>query len=82
MGVTLDLDGPEPLKRQIADILRAGITDGTYPPNRRLPSEHELCETYRVSRDTARAATAILVEEGLARTVRGKGTFVAKQGDD
>lgn len=80
MGVTeLDLDGPEPLKQQIADILIKGIQDGTYPPRRRLPSESEICETYGVSRDTARAATAIVVAEGLAHTVRGKGTYVTEQ---
>jgi GntR family transcriptional regulator len=81
VDVLLDLEGPEPLYRQIAAILTKGIGDGTYPPNRRLPSESELCETYGVSRDTARAAVAVLVSEGLAQTVRGKGTFVLKRAD-
>lgn len=78
--MTVDLDGPEPIYRQIAAALIAGIKDGTYPVNRRLPSEAEICEEYGVSRKTARAAVALVVEAGHARTVRGKGTYVLDRG--
>ena len=79
--MTVDLDGPEPIYQQIAAVLIKGIEDGTYPPNRRLPSEAELCEEYGVSRKTARAAVAVVVERGVARTVRGKGTYVVAPED-
>lgn len=74
--MTLDLDGPDPLYEQIAEVLAARIADGTYPPRRRIPSEAGLVDEFGVSRPTARAAVQLLVERGLVRTVRGKGTFV------
>jgi GntR family transcriptional regulator len=74
--MTLDLDGPDPLYEQIAAILAARIADGTYPPRRRIPSEAGICDEFDVSRPTARAAIQLLVERGLVRTVRGKGTYV------
>lgn len=75
--MTLDLDGPEPLYEQIASILAARITDGTYPPQRRIPSEAGIVDEFEVSRPTARAAVQLLVERGLVVTVRGKGSYVA-----
>ncbi|MEV8552548.1 GntR family transcriptional regulator [Streptomyces glaucescens] len=74
--MTLDLDGPEPLYEQIAQILAARIADGTYPPRRRIPSEAQIVAEYGVSRPTARAAVQLLVERGLVHTVRGKGSYV------
>jgi DNA-binding GntR family transcriptional regulator len=75
--MTVDLDGPEPLYEQIAEILAARIADGTYPPRRRIPSEAAIVEEFSVSRPTARAAVQRLVERGLVVTVRGKGSYVA-----
>ncbi|MFB4295261.1 GntR family transcriptional regulator [Actinomadura sp. NTSP31] len=74
--MSLDLDGPEPLYEQIADLLGARISDGTYQPRRRIPSEAAICDEFDVSRPTARSAVALLVERGLVITVRGKGSFV------
>jgi DNA-binding GntR family transcriptional regulator len=77
--MTLDLDGPEPLYEQIAQILAARIADGTYPPRRRIPSEAQIVEEFGVSRPTARAAVQLLVDRGLVVTVRGKGRYVADE---
>ncbi|MCZ9341618.1 GntR family transcriptional regulator [Streptomyces sp. TRM76130] len=74
--MTVDLEGPEPLYEQIAAILAARISDGTYAPRRRVPSEASLCEEFNVSRPTARAALQLLGQRGLIVTVRGKGSFV------
>jgi GntR family transcriptional regulator len=46
-------------------------------PDQPIPSEHELCTQYDVSRITVRKALADLIHEGLLYTVQGKGTFVA-----
>ena len=78
--MTLDLDGPEPLYLQIAEIVAGRIADGTYPPRRRIPSEAQIVEEFGVSRPTARAAVQRLVEQGLVVTVRGKGSYVADEG--
>ncbi|MFC4632112.1 GntR family transcriptional regulator [Promicromonospora alba] len=75
---TLDLDGPEPLYVQIAAVLAARITDGTYPPRRRIPSETELTEEFDVSRPTVRQAIQVLRDRHLVETVRGKGTYVSE----
>ncbi|GAB3749737.1 hypothetical protein GCM10027590_68380 [Nocardiopsis nanhaiensis] len=73
-----NLEGPEPMYRQIADRVAAQIDDGTYPPNSRLPSESELCERFGVSRRTVRDAYAILLERELVVTSPGKGTYVKR----
>lgn len=72
----MDLDGPEPLYVQIADILRARIADGTYPPRSKIPSSEQLREEFGVSRVTAVSAVGILIGEGRVRGVPGKGTYV------
>jgi GntR family transcriptional regulator len=80
--MSLDLDGPEPLYEQIADVIAARIADGTYPPRRRIPSEAALCEEFDVARPTVRSAVALLVARGQVRTVRGKGSFVVEADAD
>lgn len=65
-----------PLYRQLAARIRRQIADGAFRPGDRLPSETELCERYAVSRITVRAAMDLLVDAGLVRRQRGKGTFV------
>lgn len=72
----MDPDGPVPLYQQLADLLRGKIQSGEIPPNRPVPSELTLQQTYGVARDTIRHALKILREEGLVITVRGKGTYV------
>jgi GntR family transcriptional regulator len=43
---------------------------------RRLPSEHELAQTYEVSPETVRRALAQLAGDGLVEKIHGRGTFV------
>lgn len=73
-----DLDGPEPFYEQIAGIIAARIADGTYPLRSRIPAEAELIEEFEVSRPTVRRAVALLVERGLVKASRGKGTYVIR----
>lgn len=74
--MTYDPDASEPKWRQITAILRARIDDGTYPPGRPLPSIAYLSQEYAVARNTARRVLDALVDEGLAYTEPGKGTYV------
>ncbi|KVV20934.1 GntR family transcriptional regulator [Burkholderia cepacia] len=67
-----------PLYVQIKDTLRARILDGTYAPHSRMPSEHELCAAFGVSRITVRQALGDLQKEGLLFKLHGKGTFVSR----
>ncbi|MGE0254367.1 MAG: phosphonate metabolism transcriptional regulator PhnF [Alphaproteobacteria bacterium] len=60
--------------RRIADELSAEIAGGT--GGDRLPTEQTLAARYGVNRHTVRRAIAAMVEAGLVRVERGRGTFV------
>jgi GntR family transcriptional regulator len=77
MFMTIYHEGPTPLYRQLADLLRTQIADGTLPPNRPIPTEQRLMHEHEVGRDTVRKAIAILREEGFVIAIQGRGTFVA-----
>lgn len=79
MGV--DLLGPEPIYRQIAADLVRRIRAGEYLPERRIPSEADLCEMYGVSRKTVRAALDILREAGWIMVSEGKGRYVQRRAE-
>lgn len=70
-------EAPDPLYIQLKESLLMEISAGRYPPHQRLPSERDLCTTYRVSRMTVRQALLDLVRDGAIYTRAGKGTFVA-----
>lgn len=80
LSLKVDKRSRLPAYAQLADILRAGISRGDYPPGDRLPSESALAKDHGVSAMTARQAVSVLEEEGLIRRVQGKGTFVRKVG--
>ncbi|MBE9046384.1 phosphonate metabolism transcriptional regulator PhnF [Pleurocapsales cyanobacterium LEGE 10410] len=66
-----------PLYIQIAQNLRASIQQGVYRAEEKLPSEHQLSDRFGVNRHTLRRAIALLKDEGLLRTDKGRGIFVA-----
>jgi GntR family transcriptional regulator len=65
-----------PVYVQLADILRDQIRRGELPPRRPLPSIRTLTETYGISDGSVKHALQVLRDEGLVRTVTGKGVFV------
>lgn len=54
------------------------ILSGYWPENAMIPTELELCKKHKVSRITVRRALDDLVQMGLIRRARGKGSFVCK----
>lgn len=72
----IDRGAPVAIHAQISDQFRMRIASGEWPPHYRLKSEPELAQECGVSRGTLRRALSTLIEEGLLRQVRGKGTFV------
>ncbi len=56
---------------QIAEVLRSELRG----EGERIPSEHQLCARFRVSRPTIRQALDVLVQEGLLYRHAGRGTF-------
>lgn len=73
----IEWEPDRPRWEQIADVLRAGIADGTYPPRSRVPSVQQLVAEYGVAVDTAQKVLTRLREDGVIYTVRGLGSFVA-----
>ncbi|MGE2714047.1 GntR family transcriptional regulator [Mycolicibacterium litorale] len=61
---------------QVARTLRKEIVDGVYPVGAQLPTEHELCERFAVSRFTIREALRRLREDNLVTSRPRAGTVV------
>ena len=66
-----------PIWKDISNALRADIAEGRYQQGDKLPTEAALAERFGVNRHTVRHGLSSLVEEGLVRTRRGAGAFVA-----
>jgi len=66
------------VRDQIAADLRRRIADGEWPEDRRMPGEVALSQEYEVARGTIREALAVLREEGLIETDRGRGSWVVR----
>ena len=65
-----------PVYLQLAAVLRSMIESGEIPPDRPLPSVKSMMQTYGVAQGTAERAVRILKDEGVVRTVIGKGVYV------
>ncbi len=61
---------------QVARTLRKEIVDGVYPVGSQLPTEHELCQRFSVSRYTVREALRRLREDNLVSSRPRAGTMV------
>jgi GntR family transcriptional regulator len=62
--------------QRIADAIQQQIDDGTLERSEQLPTELELREEFKASRNTVRDAIKRLVNLGLVETRPGQGTFV------
>ena len=67
-----------PRYKEIREVLRQEITDGTYQLSDKLPSEHMLMQRFGTSRATIRKALAGLAESGMLQSRRGEGYFVCR----
>jgi GntR family transcriptional regulator len=72
---------PQPMYQQIADDLRRKIETGDLAPDQQLPTELELREEYKASRNTVRDAIKRLSGLGLVESRPGSGTFVTRKID-
>lgn len=61
---------------QVARTLRKEIVDGVYPVGSQLPTEHQLCERFSVSRYTVREALRRLRDDNLVASRPRAGTMV------
>ncbi len=75
----IDVHAPEPSYLQLASQLRARIQSGEIGRREALPSITYLTRETVLAVGTIRKAIGVLVEEGLAYTVPGRGTFASPQ---
>lgn len=61
---------------QVARTLRKEIVEGVFPVGSQLPTEHELCERFSVSRYTVREALRRLRDDNLVSSRPRAGTMV------
>jgi DNA-binding GntR family transcriptional regulator len=76
--LVIDTHSPEPSYLQLARQLRDRITNGQIAPREPLPSITYLTGETGLAVGTVRRAIALLVDEGYAYTVPGRGTYAAK----
>ena len=68
---------PLPLYYQLKQVLRSRIIEGDF--QEKLPTEHQLKKMYGVGIWTIKRSLEDLVDEGLIKKFRGKGSFVQKK---
>lgn len=61
--------------RRVSSDLKQKIVDKQFP-NKRLPDERTLSETYHVSRSSVKRALKVLADDGIIFKKRGSGTFI------
>jgi len=65
-----------PKYQEVAEWLKESIAAGVFMPGGKLISEPGLCKKFGISRHTARAAIAILEQDGIVSRKQGSGTYV------
>ncbi|MFC8583443.1 GntR family transcriptional regulator [Streptomyces sp. NPDC057217] len=71
----------QPRWRQVADVIRQRIEDGTYPPRTRVPSVLGLQAEFGIAAATGQKVHRALRDEGLIYTEPGLGSFVSQPED-
>jgi multiple sugar transport system substrate-binding protein len=76
MAARIDPTQPIPIYFQLKTLLLEEILSGVYRPDERLPTEHELCAIYGISRTPVTRALSELAQDGVILRHRRRGTFV------
>jgi ABC-type glycerol-3-phosphate transport system substrate-binding protein/DNA-binding transcriptional regulator YhcF (GntR family) len=76
MAARIDPAQPIPIYFQLKTLLLEEILTGVYRPGERLPTEHELCAIYGISRTPVTRALSELAQDGVILRHRRRGTFV------
>jgi DNA-binding GntR family transcriptional regulator len=75
--LSVDLHSREPSYLQLARQLRERIESGEIGAREPLPSITQMTQETGLAVGTVRKAVAVLVDEGVAYTVPGRGTYAA-----
>ena len=68
-----------PIYHQIVQQVKHALAAGVLKPGGRLPSQRELAHELVISHLTVKKAYDLLESQGIIRTERGRGTFVASR---
>ncbi|NHN33465.1 GntR family transcriptional regulator [Paenibacillus agricola] len=69
---------PVPKYIQLKQEIMGWLQGSRILPNERMPTEHEIAEQFKMSRQTVRQALGELEQEGWLYRVQGSGTYVAE----
>jgi GntR family transcriptional regulator len=73
-----ELKPNRPRWRQVYEIIRDRIRDGTYPPGAKIPTVLELIAEFHMANMTAQKVFRQLRMDGLIYTEPGMGSFVVE----
>ncbi|MGE7675514.1 PLP-dependent aminotransferase family protein [Lysinibacillus sp. NPDC094403] len=73
-----DRKAKKAIYKQLAEYIEKGIADGTFPPDKPLPSERYLASALNLNRSTVVNAYDELESMGLIERNRGSGTTISK----
>ena len=73
-----DRNAKKAIYKQLAEYIENGIADGTFPPDKPLPSERSLAKDLNINRSTVVSAYDELESNGLIQRNRGSGTTISK----
>ena len=80
MTQPIEPDSHVPVYLQIVERLRSAIAAGVYQPGEALPSLRALATDLKVNPNTVQRAYEELDRQGLVKSHRGVGMFVARRG--
>lgn len=72
----IDRESAVPLWRQVADVIRGRVADGTYPAGKRLPPVKGLAAEHEVGESTVKKALAALKVDGVVDSAAGVAWYV------
>ncbi|MBO5779783.1 MAG: GntR family transcriptional regulator [Muribaculaceae bacterium] len=72
----------KPIYLQIADRICDAISDGTYPPDSRIPSVRDYASKFQVNPNTVMRSYEYLADEGVIYNKRGLGFFAAADAEE
>lgn len=73
-----DRKAKKAIYKQLAEYIENGIANGTFPPDKPLPSERSLAKELNINRSTVVSAYDELESNGLIQRNRGSGTTISK----
>ena len=77
--ITINKYSLVPLYSQLKESIKTAIQNGVLKPGDKLPTEHEICNHFNLSRTVTRQAFYELMSEGYIIRYKSRGTFVNQQ---